>query len=102
MRRDCVGTMAKRVIYNGIEMVEAWPERIQEAQQIHTYTIGGILYLRIPYGAENGGWAADRPCHDCRVVKGQFHVPSCDVEQCPACGGQAIGCDCGHAEADEP
>lgn len=33
-------------------------------------------------------------CHDCNVRPGQFHHPGCDMERCPKCGGQAIGCDC--------
>ena len=87
--------MPNRVVYNGVEMVEGWPERIQEAQHVLTYPIGGVAYARVPYGSESSDWDAEHlPCHDCRVVKGQFHVPSCDVEQCPACGEQAIGCDC--------
>jgi hypothetical protein len=28
------------------------------------------------------------------VQPGEFHLPSCDLEQCPRCHGQAIGCDC--------
>ena len=87
--------MTRRVVYNGVEMVEGWPERIQETQTILDCVIGGVAYPRVRYGAETDDWeAASRPCHDCRVVKGQLHVPSCDVEECPACGGQAIGCDC--------
>jgi len=28
----------------------------------------------------------ERPCHDCGVVKGQFHVlAACDSELCPKC-----------------
>ena len=93
--------MPKRVVYNGVEMVEGWPERIEEAQKLFEYSIGGVLHPRVPYGAENDDWNADRvPCHDCRVVKGQLHVPPCDVEQCPACGGQAIGCDCEHDDVE--
>ena len=89
--------MPKLIVYNGIEMVEGWPERIEEAQKLLEYSIGGVRYARVPYGAENDEWNADDgPCHDCSVVKGQLHVSSCDVEQCPACGGQAIGCDCEH------
>jgi hypothetical protein len=89
--------MAKRVVYNGIEMVEGWPERIQQAQKILEYSIEGVVYPRVRYGAETDDWGADRmPCHDCKVLQGQLHVPSYDVEQCPACGGQALGCDCEH------
>ncbi len=35
-------------------------------------------------------------CHDCNIVnaKGNFHHLGCDVERCPKCGFQLIGCDC--------
>jgi hypothetical protein len=33
-------------------------------------------------------------CHDCNIKHGGIHHPGCDVERCPRCGGQLIGCGC--------
>lgn len=33
-------------------------------------------------------------CADCHAALGELHAPGCDVERCPRCGCQAIGCDC--------
>lgn len=91
-----------RVVYNGVSMIPQWPARIQAAQQVAHYMIGGRSLPRIRYGQESDDSGADRkPCHDCGVIKGQFHVgPACDVEQCPSCGGQVFSCDCEY-EGDE-
>jgi len=33
-------------------------------------------------------------CHDCGVRRGALHHPGCDMERCPRCHRQFIGCDC--------
>jgi hypothetical protein len=83
-----------RVVYNGTEMAAEWPARIEAAQQLREYFIGGTAYARIPYGREEGG-PFPEPCHDCGVLRSQYHVELvCDMEECPRCHGQAIGCEC--------
>lgn len=46
----------------------------------------GIKRVRIPNG--------ETQCHDCNAHPGQLHHPGCDMERCPACGGQALSCGC--------
>ncbi|MEX0892956.1 MAG: hypothetical protein WEB88_12385 [Gemmatimonadota bacterium] len=91
----------EHLIYNGVRVIAGWPEQIEAAQSETAVVVNGVLRSRVPYGQEGGRWTADRACHDCAVVRGQYHVPGCDVERCPACGDQLIGCDCefdGHDE----
>jgi len=33
-------------------------------------------------------------CHDCGVSEGMLHELGCDMERCPFCGMQLIGCGC--------
>jgi hypothetical protein len=33
-------------------------------------------------------------CHDCGIMHGGIHHWGCDVERCPKCGLQLIGCNC--------
>jgi hypothetical protein len=46
----------------------------------------------IPYNPDYGG--DDHRCHDCNIKKGGIHHPGCDMERCPKCGGQMLGCGC--------
>lgn len=54
-------------------------------------------YERIKYGATSG-FDDDMPeghvCHDCNVAAGQYHHFGCDMERCPKCHFQLLGCDC--------
>ena len=33
-------------------------------------------------------------CHDCGASPGEYHAHGCDMEVCPRCEGQLIGCNC--------
>jgi hypothetical protein len=74
--------------YCGLEMTVA--DRCTDAPIV----IEGRSYQPIRYGGEPGFGGVRRQCHDCEVRPGQVHHHGCDVEQCPACGGQSIACDC--------
>jgi hypothetical protein len=95
------------VVYRGYPMVARWPARLLRAQFLTTLGIEGERYRRIPYGSESYGSElpedhADSPCHDCAVVKGELHVPTCDMEECPRCLEQLFSCTCEITDPEWP
>lgn len=57
----------------------------------------GLIYKRIPYKNSYLTILAKKrrhTCHDCNVKLGQYHHLGCDMERCPICGSQLIGCGC--------
>jgi hypothetical protein len=90
------------VEFRGTEVASFWPKKLREAQDLTTYLITRRV-PRIRYGDEHSHRLADsQPCGDCAAVKGEYHTPGCDIEECPACGGQALSCDCDKVEPKEP
>jgi len=91
-----------RVVHHGVKVSADWPAKIEAAQSLIHYTVGEQKFSRIPFGDEEARWG-DKPCLDCAVIKGQFHVPHCEYEKCPACGeSRAGGCSCDIEELREP
>lgn len=87
----------KTIVVNGQEVAEGWDRVLAEAQQDRTYSIDGEVFERIPFGEDYAAEASGLlSCRDCAAARGQLHVPICCCEQCPRCGGQAIGCNCPH------
>lgn len=98
-----MATKKKMVEFRGVQVIEGWPAKLQEAQLITTCFPNGKEMQRVRYGAEKDDWGAkERECHDCAAIAGEFHVPGCDVERCPACGGQIYGCDCDWPSDEAP
>lgn len=82
------------------------------AQKVLTHKLHGKRFKRIKYGDEvwldkdgkpfrgddgipwDGRKMAERPCHDCMAIIGQYHCDGCDWELCPRCNGQFLGCSC--------
>ena len=95
---DRLAWNGEMVTYNGHEMASMWPKQIERAQHRPFYIVSTVMD-RISWGAEKRQGRKRRPittCHDCGALPGQFHVPGCDMEQCPSCAGQNISCGCAH------
>lgn len=100
--KKAVDDNEKSNLVNGIRVAAGWTSKLIEAQEQTHFEILGKSYKRIPYGNEALNWRADEfSCHDCCAVKGQYHVAGCDVEECPKCGGQSIGCECSDEESSD-
>jgi len=92
----------RTIIVNGRHVAEGWDKVIAEAQDQRTYSIGGVLFDRIPFGEDFNGEPTDNAgCRDCAAAPGQLHVVHCCLEQCPRCETQAIGCGCPHDDQDD-
>ena len=48
----------------------------------------GVRMAALPYQSASG-----QTCGDCAVIDGSVHHQYCDMEECPRCGGQLVGCD---------
>ena len=71
------------------------------------YRVDGEVRFFEPvrYGSPREGWmeagvSAPVSCHDCGCEHGRVHHDGCDVQVCPVCGGQFIGCDCALLQPD--
>lgn len=86
-----LGWDGDRVEFRGHTVASFWPAKLNQTQSQLKYV---VELARVRYGDEVDWHADAAPCHDCGAIKGELHVDGCDVEQCPACGGQAFGCEC--------
>ena len=73
---------------------------IESAQGREAYRIAGERLARVPFGRERAAGPTPARCPDCGAGPGELHVPGCEVEQCPACGGRVISCDCAYGPAE--
>jgi hypothetical protein len=90
-------TAKKITAFRGRIVQTGWPERLAETQKDTTWKAAdGKEYPRAPYDNCMG-----TPCHDCVAIPGELHVPGCDMERCPKCGGQWISCGCEDYEENE-
>lgn len=82
------------IVYHGVRMIKGWEKKIEKAQTITEYTIGDKIMPRVKFGQEQVMWDTAHPCEICGVLKGQYHIPGCNHEECPNCGEEAMICRC--------
>lgn len=63
-----------------------------------TVNVNNEDMARLAYGKDTRALVLSidthRRCHDCGVTWEHLHHPGCDMEECPACHGQFISCNC--------
>jgi hypothetical protein len=112
MERELPDTQVAPIAYDCYNFFEYVRDYL-DAQDERTVMLRGRRYRRIRYGDGREYWGASskevaeykadagtRPCHDCGVIKGELHLEGCDVECCPRCNRQYLGCPC-HFEEEE-
>ena len=65
--------------------------------KLECFECDGKTYARIPAGFDGDGdvmMDEKEICHDCNAGFGKYHHLGCDMEYCPVCGRQLLGCEC--------
>lgn len=97
---ELYGVFERDIVYYNYQFLNLdIVEYIESFQKITKVLSNGKIYDRIRYGSplewdESDLSYAEYNCHDCGVIKGQFHTENCDMERCPICLGQYISCGC--------